>query len=84
MQTNNGNTKLNGTSKRVYLFNEGDKSMVQLLGNKGAHLAQMSSLGLPVPPGFTITTQVCAIYHRTLAFIFKCKVSISSRIDSPF
>jgi hypothetical protein len=48
-------------NKRVYLFNEGDKSMVSLLGGKGANLAQMSTLGLPVPPGFIITTQVAKL-----------------------
>lgn len=48
-------------NKRVYLFHEGDKSMVSLLGGKGANLAQMSALGLPVPPGFIITTQVAKI-----------------------
>jgi hypothetical protein len=48
-------------NKRVYLFSEGDKSMVSLLGGKGANLAQMSTLGLPVPPGFIITTQVAKI-----------------------
>jgi hypothetical protein len=47
-----------GKAQRVLLFHQGDKSMGKLLGNKGAQLAQMSCLGLPVPPGFTITTQV--------------------------
>ncbi len=51
-------TAASGQSKRVYLFDEGDKTMVSLLGGKGANLAQMSTLGLPVPPGFIITTQV--------------------------
>jgi len=46
------------TSKRVYLFHEGDRSMVSTLGGKGANLAEMASLGLPVPPGFTISTNV--------------------------
>jgi len=47
------------SSKWVYRFNEGDKSMKNLLGGKGANLAEMTSIGLPVPPGFTITTEVC-------------------------
>lgn len=54
-------TVASGKSKRVYLFDEGDKTMVSLLGGKGANLAQMSTLGLPVPPGFIITTQVMNI-----------------------
>lgn len=40
-------------TKRVYLFEEGDKSMRDLLGGKGANLAEMTNIGLPVPPGFT-------------------------------
>jgi pyruvate,orthophosphate dikinase len=50
-------------SKRVYLFREGDASMRDLLGGKGANLAEMSNIGLPVPPGFTITTEVCSEYY---------------------
>jgi pyruvate,orthophosphate dikinase len=48
--------------KWVYLFEEGDKSMRNLLGGKGANLAEMSGLGLPVPPGFTCTTEACLEY----------------------
>jgi len=47
------------SSKWVFRFNEGDKGMKNLLGGKGANLAEMTSIGLPVPPGFTITTEVC-------------------------
>lgn len=43
--------------KYVYLFNEGDANMRELLGGKGANLAEMSKLGMPVPNGFTITTE---------------------------
>ncbi len=50
-------------SKRVYLFEEGDKSMRDLLGGKGANLAEMTNIGLPVPPGFTITTATCNEYY---------------------
>ncbi|MBN1157700.1 pyruvate, phosphate dikinase [Candidatus Woesearchaeota archaeon] len=50
--------------KMVYNFSEGDKSMVQTLGGKGAHLAEMTKIGIPVPPGFTITTEVCAEYYK--------------------
>lgn len=49
--------------KRVFLFREGDASMRDLLGGKGANLAEMSNIGLPVPPGFTITTEVCNAYY---------------------
>ncbi len=50
--------------KRVYLFREGDKSMRDLLGGKGANLAEMTNIGLPVPAGFTITTEVCTEYYQ--------------------
>ena len=48
--------------KHVYRFSEGNKDMKELLGGKGANLAEMTSIGLPVPPGFTITTEVCNHY----------------------
>ena len=48
--------------KFVYAFAEGDKSQKYLLGGKGANLAEMTKLGLPVPPGFTITTEACKVY----------------------
>jgi pyruvate,orthophosphate dikinase len=50
------------SKKYVYDFNEGDASMKALLGGKGANLAQMSKIGLPVPPGFIITTDACKAY----------------------
>ncbi len=54
-------------TKWVYSFgkdkNEGDRTMRNLLGGKGCNLAEMASLGLPVPPGFTITTEVCTYYY---------------------
>ncbi|MBR2811779.1 MAG: pyruvate,phosphate dikinase, partial [Solobacterium sp.] len=49
--------------KYVYKFTEGNGSMRELLGGKGANLAEMASLGLPVPMGFTITTEACNQYH---------------------
>ena len=58
---------LQKTSKYVYLFGngkaDGDGSMKALLGGKGANLAEMSRIALPVPPGFTITTEVCTYYY---------------------
>ncbi len=52
--------------KRVYLFEEGSADMRDLLGGKGANLAEMTNIGLPVPPGFTITTDVCRGYIKRL------------------
>ncbi|MGB9780775.1 pyruvate, phosphate dikinase [Caldanaerobacter sp.] len=52
------------TKKYVYFFNEGDASMRDLLGGKGANLAEMTRLGLPVPPGFTVTTEACTRYYQ--------------------
>ncbi len=51
------------SEKRVYLFRDGNATMRDLLGGKGANLAEMTNIGLPVPPGFTITTQVCTDYY---------------------
>ncbi len=48
--------------KRVWLFREGNADMRNLLGGKGANLAEMTNLGLPVPPGLTITTETCMDY----------------------
>ncbi|MDO8692289.1 MAG: pyruvate, phosphate dikinase [Dehalococcoidia bacterium] len=50
--------------KWVYLFHEGDASMRELLGGKGAGLAEMTRVGLPVPPGFSISTEACNEYYR--------------------
>ena len=54
--------------KMIYYFGktrtDGDGSQKELLGGKGANLAEMTGIGLPVPPGFTITTQVCAMYYQ--------------------
>ncbi len=51
-------------TKWVYLFSEGNADMRELLGGKGANLAEMTSLGLPVPQGFTITTEACTQYYE--------------------
>src|SRR5436190_22917833 len=54
--------------KYVYLFGagkaDGNRTMKDLLGGKGAGLAEMTNAGLPVPPGFTISTEVCNIYYK--------------------
>ncbi|MCI5800732.1 MAG: pyruvate, phosphate dikinase [Oscillospiraceae bacterium] len=52
------------SKKFVYLFSEGNGSMRELLGGKGANLAEMTNLGLPVPQGFTITTEACTQYYE--------------------
>ena len=52
------------SKKYVYLFSEGNASMRELLGGKGANLAEMSNIGLPVPQGFTITTEACTQYYE--------------------
>ena len=51
-------------SRYVYDFTDGSKDQKDLLGGKGANLAEMTRMGLPVPPGFTITTEVCTYYYE--------------------
>lgn len=51
-------------AKWVYMFTEGNANMRNLLGGKGANLAEMTNLGLPVPQGFTITTEACTQYYE--------------------
>ena len=52
------------TKKFVYLFSEGNGQMRELLGGKGANLAEMTKIGLPVPQGFTVTTEACTQYYE--------------------
>ena len=54
--------KEKNVKKFVYRFDEGNGKMRELLGGKGANLAEMTNLGLPVPPGFTVTTEACTQY----------------------
>ena len=65
-------------AKYVYLFKEGNASMKNLLGGKGANLAEMTGLGLPVPRGFTITTEACTRYYADGKMIAK---DIEDQID---
>lgn len=51
-------------NKSVWLFREGNGTLRDLLGGKGAGLSEMTNAGLPVPPGFTITTETCVEYYR--------------------
>ncbi|MBQ7228410.1 MAG: pyruvate, phosphate dikinase, partial [Clostridia bacterium] len=50
--------------KYVYLFSEGNANMREILGGKGANLAEMTNLGLPVPQGFTVSTEACTQYYE--------------------
>jgi pyruvate,orthophosphate dikinase len=59
-----GHVTATANSKWVYAFSEGNAGMVNLLGGKGANLSEMSGLGLPVPPGFVITTETSALYFE--------------------
>ena len=52
------------SKKYVYMFSEGDASMRNLLGGKGSGLSEMTKIGLPVPQGFTITTEACTKYYE--------------------
>ena len=52
------------SKKYVYKFSEGNATMRELLGGKGANLAEMTNIGLPVPQGFTITTEACTQYYE--------------------
>jgi pyruvate,orthophosphate dikinase len=61
--TNGSGSRHRGTAKWVYLFEEGSAQMRDLLGGKGAGVAEMTRAGLPVPPGFTITTQACNAFY---------------------
>ena len=53
------------SNKWVYLFEEGNADMRNLLGGKGANLAEMTNLGLPIPQGFTVTTEACTEYYNS-------------------
>jgi len=63
MRTREAVSRPKTREKWVYLFSEGNARMRDLLGGKGADLAEMARLGLPVPPGFIVTTQACNAYH---------------------
>ena len=66
--------------KYVYRFSEGDKDQKDLLGGKGANLAEMTRLGLPVPPGFTITTDACRAYLRDGAVPDELAVQVTTAL----
>ncbi len=64
----------------VYAFNEGNKDLKELLGGKGANLAEMTNLGLPVPPGFTITTQASREYLHTGELPARLRVEVTTAL----
>jgi pyruvate, orthophosphate dikinase len=67
------------SKKYVYFFGEGKKEMKKLLGGKGANLSEMTNIGLPVPYGFTITTEVCNLFYELGR---KCPEGLDEQIDS--
>ncbi|MFC8243552.1 pyruvate, phosphate dikinase [Streptomyces chartreusis] len=69
-------------SKFVYDFTEGNKDLKDLLGGKGANLAEMTNLGLPVPPGFTITTEACKVYLDSGAEPAALRDEVSAHLDA--
>ena len=61
-------------NKWVYLFTEGNANMRELLGGKGANLAEMTGLGLPVPQGFTITRRTPSSFQFVQVLVLQCRV----------
>ncbi|AXI77483.1 pyruvate, phosphate dikinase [Peterkaempfera bronchialis] len=68
--------------KFVYSFTEGNKDLKDLLGGKGANLAEMTNLGLPVPPGFTITTEACKVYLESGSEPAGLRDEVSAHLDA--
>lgn len=66
--------------KQVYMFHEGNARMRSILGDKGSYLAEMTNLGLPVPRGFTISSQVCVAYFHDPNYINKIKTQIENAL----
>ncbi|GLW13946.1 pyruvate, phosphate dikinase [Streptomyces sp. NBRC 13847] len=70
------------SAKFVYDFTEGNKDLKDLLGGKGANLAEMTNLGLPVPPGFTITTEACKVYLDSGSEPAALRAEVSAHLDA--
>ncbi|MEU8763976.1 pyruvate, phosphate dikinase [Streptomyces sp. NPDC048659] len=68
--------------KFVYDFTEGNKDLKDLLGGKGANLAEMTNLGLPVPPGFTITTEACKVYLESGSEPAELRDEVTAHLDA--
>ncbi|MFF4185517.1 pyruvate, phosphate dikinase [Streptomyces sp. NPDC001691] len=73
---------LQHTQKFVYDFTEGNRDLKDLLGGKGANLAEMTNLGLPVPPGFTITTEACKVYLDSGDEPAELRDEVSAHLDA--
>ena len=67
-------------SKLVYFFGEGNKDMKNILGGKGANLSEMANLGMPVPMGFTITTEVCDYFSKNKKYPAELQKQIDENI----
>lgn len=72
----------NKDQKFVYDFTEGNRDLKDLLGGKGANLAEMTNLGLPVPPGFTITTEACKVYLESGQEPAELRDEVSAHLDA--
>ncbi|MFF5444741.1 pyruvate, phosphate dikinase [Streptomyces sp. NPDC012888] len=72
----------NKAQKFVYDFTEGNRDLKDLLGGKGANLAEMTNLGLPVPPGFTITTEACKVYLESGEAPAELRDEVSAHLDA--
>ncbi|MFE9043956.1 pyruvate, phosphate dikinase [Streptomyces sp. NPDC007818] len=72
----------NNDQKFVYDFTEGNRDLKDLLGGKGANLAEMTNLGLPVPPGFTITTEACKVYLESGSEPVALRDEVSAHLDA--
>ncbi|WP_410097226.1 pyruvate, phosphate dikinase [Streptomyces sp. Isolate_219] len=70
------------SAKFVYDFTEGNKDLKDLLGGKGANLAEMTNLGLPVPPGFVITTEACKVYLDSGSEPAALRAEVSEHLDA--
>ena len=69
-------------TKFVYDFAEGNKDLKDLLGGKGANLAEMTRMGMPVPPGFTITTEACNVYLAGGSEPAEMEAEVSEHLDA--
>ncbi len=72
----------NNDQKFVYDFTEGNRDLKDLLGGKGANLAEMTNLGLPVPPGFTITTEACKVYLESGSEPVALRDEVTAHLDA--
>ncbi|WP_372463810.1 pyruvate, phosphate dikinase [Streptomyces pinistramenti] len=81
-ETQNPHVNQPASAKFVYDFTEGNKDLKDLLGGKGANLAEMTNLGLPVPPGFTITTEACKVYLDSGEEPAALRAEVSEHLDA--